>query len=343
MTEAIIKPVAYNKDSEALQNIALKLDSGNETLKKLIRDDLDLEEMKTTAIELAREDSKLRFSDPNSILIAMRRACQLGLSLNKDLAFGHLIPRRNGFLSRKYNRDFYEATFQTGYRGLMHLARLGNKNIHSFKAMIVYQDEVDSGDFQFTEGTDSSITHNPTLKNIPDARVAAVYSVITFHDHSKPDWELMRKDEIDHVQKVASSKTGPWVEWYLEMVKKSVIRRHTKRLELSPEIQERIRTAEKAEVADDELYKEQPDKMTMPTLISEGPPEDHDEENEYVDVEAADKAAQEYEPVETNEVDCPRCGGPMKKKEGKFGAFYSCVRYPDCKGTEPIPSGGGIQ
>jgi len=30
---------------------------------------------------------------------------------------------------------------------------------------------------------------------------------------------------------------------------------------------------------------------------------------------------------------CPTCGGPMQRKSGKFGEFWSCVKFPACKGT----------
>jgi hypothetical protein len=30
---------------------------------------------------------------------------------------------------------------------------------------------------------------------------------------------------------------------------------------------------------------------------------------------------------------CPKCGDLMKKRTGKFGEFWGCVNYPDCKGT----------
>lgn len=33
---------------------------------------------------------------------------------------------------------------------------------------------------------------------------------------------------------------------------------------------------------------------------------------------------------------CPKCRAPMLEREGKFGRFYACTRYPDCKGTRPI-------
>ena len=33
---------------------------------------------------------------------------------------------------------------------------------------------------------------------------------------------------------------------------------------------------------------------------------------------------------------CPQCGAPMRQRSGRSGAFWSCSRYPDCKGTQPI-------
>ena len=34
---------------------------------------------------------------------------------------------------------------------------------------------------------------------------------------------------------------------------------------------------------------------------------------------------------------CPVCGAPMKFKEGKYGEFLGCSRYPQCKQTAKIP------
>lgn len=33
---------------------------------------------------------------------------------------------------------------------------------------------------------------------------------------------------------------------------------------------------------------------------------------------------------------CPRCGSPMTIRRGKYGQFYGCVGYPDCRGTRDI-------
>jgi DNA topoisomerase-1 len=36
---------------------------------------------------------------------------------------------------------------------------------------------------------------------------------------------------------------------------------------------------------------------------------------------------------------CPTCGAPLELREGKFGRFYGCSRYPDCKTTLPVSTG----
>ena|SRR6187549_945091 len=32
-------------------------------------------------------------------------------------------------------------------------------------------------------------------------------------------------------------------------------------------------------------------------------------------------------------VKCPLCAGPMKPRDGQYGKFWGCSRYPNCKGT----------
>jgi DNA topoisomerase-1 len=38
-------------------------------------------------------------------------------------------------------------------------------------------------------------------------------------------------------------------------------------------------------------------------------------------------------------IECPNCGAGMIKKDGKFGLFYACSKYPKCKGTRKVPFG----
>ena len=39
------------------------------------------------------------------------------------------------------------------------------------------------------------------------------------------------------------------------------------------------------------------------------------------------------EPIQTSIPSCPKCNGTMQLKTGKYGEFWSCVNFPECRGT----------
>ena len=42
-----------------------------------------------------------------------------------------------------------------------------------------------------------------------------------------------------------------------------------------------------------------------------------------------------HRPSQVNDVKvCPKCGSPLKKRNGRFGEFYGCSGYPVCRHTE---------
>ena len=42
-------------------------------------------------------------------------------------------------------------------------------------------------------------------------------------------------------------------------------------------------------------------------------------------------------PVDTGPTpECPKCGSPMRERSGKFGRFFGCTKYPECRGTRQI-------
>lgn len=46
------------------------------------------------------------------------------------------------------------------------------------------------------------------------------------------------------------------------------------------------------------------------------------------------KKENEYH-IKTANLICPKCGGELKLRSGKYGKFYGCVNYPNCKFTMP--------
>ena len=53
----------------------------------------------------------------------------------------------------------------------------------------------------------------------------------------------------------------------------------------------------------------------------------------YNDLEAEIK---KVNPSEGEEKICPNCGKPMAIRKGKYGLFYGCTGYPDCKTIQPF-------
>lgn len=49
--------------------------------------------------------------------------------------------------------------------------------------------------------------------------------------------------------------------------------------------------------------------------------------------------SKDYTPEVVEGVFCPKCKAAMVKRDGKFGPFYACSKYPKCKGTRKVPYG----
>lgn len=127
---------------------------------------------------------------------------------------------------------------------------LQSEEVTDIFAAVVYRQEIEAGRFIYEEGTERQLRHKPILEpdfRPDDADIALAYSVATFANGFK-SFEVMRRYEIDEVRE--SSQTGaehdakgeprdpkgPWVDWFSEMAKKTVIRRHSKSLPQSSDI-----------------------------------------------------------------------------------------------------------
>jgi recombination protein RecT len=91
--------------------------------------------------------------------------------------------------------------------------------------------------FDYQLGDQEYIDHKPALANRGD--VVAAYAIAKLKDGSTMR-EIMGRDEIERVRSVSKSKDnkyGPWVQWYGEMARKTVLRRLSKRLPMSTDLE----------------------------------------------------------------------------------------------------------
>lgn len=165
-------------------------------------------------------------ADRRTLFASAMRASQMGLL--PDGREGAIVTFKN------------QAQFMPMVAGIMKLVR-NSGEISTWSVQAVYEND----QFDFCLGDEEHITHKPALNN--RGKQIAVYSIVTMKDGEKSR-EVMSVEDVDKIRaRSRSGSSGPWVTDYSEMSKKTVIRRHAKRLPLSTDIDGLIKE-------DDELF-----------------------------------------------------------------------------------------
>lgn len=161
-----------------------------------------------------------------SFFLSVLQLSELGLE--PDGRRAHLIPFRN----RK--TETIECTMMIDYKGLAELVRRAG-DVNDIHCDVVYnQDE-----FSYSYGDGAHLRHKPNLEFRGERRMA-YYSYVELKT-GKPSFMVMSPTEVEKVrQRSKSANEGPWVTDYDEMGKKTVFRRHSKWLPLSPEVRDAL-------------------------------------------------------------------------------------------------------
>lgn len=92
-------------------------------------------------------------------------------------------------------------------------------------------------DFTYVLGDDERIEHSPSLEADRGPSIA-VYAIAKTKDGGIYR-EVMSKAEVEYVRSISHAKDdGPWVTWWDEMARKTVLRRLSKRLPMSTDLAE---------------------------------------------------------------------------------------------------------
>jgi recombination protein RecT len=136
--------------------------------------------------------------------------------------------------------------------GLIKMVRRSGE-VTDIRAHLVYDAEIKQGRFDYVIGDRESLTHNPILFGDRGPAVAA-YAIANLKDGTIVR-EFMSMEDIEKVRKAGASQKiyrkgerptasnepiGIWKDWFEEMVKKTVIRRICKRLDMSSEDMRRV-------------------------------------------------------------------------------------------------------
>lgn len=231
-TQAVEKTPAQNKlatTGKATTMDLLKGDAFKERIMNALPKHLTADRMIAVALTCINKTPKLAQCDQNSFFKAMLDLSQLGLE--PDGRRAHLIPFdvRDKTTHKVIRTD---VQLIIDYKGLVDLAMRSGQvsNIH---ADVVCDNDV----FEYDMGEVKQ--HRIDFKKDRGA-MYAVYSICTFKDGSKKS-EVMGKDDVDKIRaRSPAGKSGPWVTDYCEMAKKTVFRRLSKWLPLSPEFRDAL-------------------------------------------------------------------------------------------------------
>lgn len=147
--------------------------------------------------------------------------------------------------------------------------------------------------FEFELGDDPFIRHKPYLGDGDPGPVIAAYSIAQFNS-GELSREVMTRAQIDKVRSASKSKDkGPWVDWFEEMCRKTVARRHSKVLPMSTDLDDLIRRDDDlydmAGKSDKQIAGPTPKSLSDRLDMLAGAPIDHDDETgEVIEGEARD-------------------------------------------------------
>ena len=202
------------------------LDKNREAIMKSLPRGFNYDRMCRSAINAISTTPSLAECTPTSLFLSLVKGFSLGLEPNGALSEGYLVP----FNNKHNNQWIKEAQFFPSYRGLINLARRTGE-IASVYAREVYKNDF----FEVQEGLERKLVHKPLVFG-DRGDLIGFYAVFTTKDKDV-DFDIMTLKEIESIRaRSKAAQSGPWVTDYIEMAKKTVIKRLLKRAPLSIEL-----------------------------------------------------------------------------------------------------------
>jgi len=211
-------------------------------------DNVSPDAFRNAAIIAVQDTPEILNADQHSLFKSLRRAAASGLV--PDGREGALVTFKTK--DRASGNWINKVQFMPMVFGLIKMVRRSG-TVRDIRAHIVYQKELDEGKFSYVVGDEEHLEHHPILFGDRGDPVAA-YAIANLTDGTIVR-EFMTAEEIDRVRRAGSSQRvfkkgeaptvsdtpiGIWSDWWSEMWKKTLIRRLTKRLDMSAEDVRRV-------------------------------------------------------------------------------------------------------
>lgn len=178
--------------------------------------------------------------DPVSVVMTMYGCAKLGLVPDKNLGHVYIIPR--------YENRVQQATLMVGYRGYMELARRSG-HVSYIDARVVYKNDL----FDPQYGTTPGIIHKPwfALGKEKAGEPWAAYCVAKLSGQDVYQFDILTLSDINAAKKASknsSKEYSPWIQYPMEMWRKTAVRRASKYWPISTALADAVAWDEQAEM-----------------------------------------------------------------------------------------------
>jgi recombination protein RecT len=209
MATGLQKP---NGQTPARRDVWDAIDTVRSQLAALLPEGADAERAIAIARAACKADPKLNGCDQRSVLVSVAQACSIGLDIGKPRQHAHLVPFGQ------------ECTLIIDFRGYLELMRRSGY-FEEIETRLVY--EQDQFSLRYTPRLE--FVHVPCLGNDP-GKITHVYSYAALKSGGI-SFEVMTAEQVEEVRRKSKNGNGStWRDHWPEMARKTVIRRHQKRL-----------------------------------------------------------------------------------------------------------------
>lgn len=216
-------------DLKPKDQIAYLLKSKQAEIAKMLPKHLNAERLLKVAQIAATTTPALAKCDVPSLIGAIGQCAQMGLEPNTVLGHAYLVP----FNTKRGDKWVNSVQVIIGYKGLIDLAR------RSGQIVSIAAHEVCANDhFELVYGLDEKLNHTPAMGD--RGEVIGFYAIAKLKDGGHA-FEFMSRFQVEEIKAASERKnkreSSVWKDHFIEMGRKTVIRRLAKYLPLSIEFQ----------------------------------------------------------------------------------------------------------
>lgn len=227
---SLAKPGESAKPVKPIELIRRSLDQMDGEFRMVLPQHIPVDRFKRVVLTAINSDEGLLAADRKSLFGACMKAAQDGLM--PDKREGALV-----IFNTKVNGQFVKVVqWMPMVYGIIKKMR-NSGELSSIVAHEVYERD----EFVYDLGDEERIVHKPFLGDGEPGKMIAVYAIAKLKDGTVQR-EVMTRAQVERVRAVSRAKdSGPWVSWYEEMARKTVVRRLSKYLPMSTEIEDMLR------------------------------------------------------------------------------------------------------